>query len=189
MLLSVAKSFWPHFLTLLSVAKCCLTFCDPMNCSTPSFLCLSLSPVVCPDSCPLSLMTSNHLILCHPLLLLPSVFPNMRVFSNESDLHIRWPKYWSFSFSISPSNKYSGLISFRIDWFDHLTLRGTLKSLLQHHSSKASSLQCSTFLFPYILFTTILPIHSCPPKVAKVFHSVPPLHILFLLPSSPCLPN
>ena len=136
-----------------------------------------------------SLMPSNHLILCHPLLLLPSIFPNMRVFSNESDLHIRWPKYWSFSFSISPSNKYSGLISFRIDWFDHLAVQGTLKSLLQHHSLKASILQCSTFLFPYMLFTTILPINSCPFKLATVFPSVPPLHILFLLPSSPCLPN
>ena len=135
-----------------------------------------------------SLMPSNHLILCHPLLL-PSIFPNMRVFSNESDLHIRWPKYWSFSFSISPSNKYSGLISFRIDWFDHLAVQGTLKSLLQHHSLKASILQCSTFLFPYMLFTTILPINSCPFKLATVFHSVPPLHILFLLPSSPFLPN
>ena len=88
-----------------------------------------------------SLMPSRHLILCHPLLLLPSVFPSIRVFSNESILHIRWPKYWSFSFSISPSNEYSGLIFFRIDWFDRLTVQGTLKSLLQNHSSKASILQ------------------------------------------------
>ena len=85
-------------------------------------------------------MPSNHLILCHPLLLLSSIFPSIRVFSNESVLHIRWPKYWSFSFSISPSNEYLGLISFRIDWFDLLALQGTLKSLLQHHSSKASIL-------------------------------------------------
>ena len=82
---------------------------------------------------------SNHLILCHPLLLLPSIFPSIRVFSNESALRIRWPKYWSFSFSISPSNEYSGLISFRIDWFDLLAVQGTLKSLLQHHSSKNHS--------------------------------------------------
>ena len=81
-----------------------------------------------------SVMPSNHLILCHPLLLLPSIFPSIRVFSNESALHIRWPKYWSFSFSISPSNEYSGLISFRIDWFGLLAVQGTLKSLLQHHS-------------------------------------------------------
>ena len=88
-------------------------------------------------------MPSNHLILCHPLLLLPSVFPSIRVFSSESDLHIRPPKYWSFRFSISPSNEYSGLISFRIDWFDLPAVQGTLKSLLQHHSSKASVLRCS----------------------------------------------
>ena len=87
---------------------------------------------------------SNHLILCHPLLLLPSIFPSIRVFSNESALHIRWPKYWSFSFSISPSNEYSGLISFRMDWLDLLAVQGTLKSLLQHHSSKTSIL-CSAF--------------------------------------------
>ena len=88
---------------------------------------------------------SNHLILCHPLLLLPSIFPSIRVFSNESVLCIRWPKYWSFSFSISPSNEYSGLISFRMDWLDVLAVQGTLNSLLQHHSSKASILWCSAF--------------------------------------------
>ena len=92
-----------------------------------------------------SVMSSNHLILCCPLLLLPSIFPSIRVFSNESGLHIRWPKYWSFSFSISPSDEYLGLISFRMDWLDLLAVQGTLKSLLQHHSSKASILQCSTF--------------------------------------------
>uniref|UniRef100_A0AC11D7I6 Uncharacterized protein n=1 Tax=Ovis aries TaxID=9940 RepID=A0AC11D7I6_SHEEP len=91
-------------------------------------------------------MSSNHLILCHPLLLPPSIFPSIRVFSNESVLHIRWPKYLSFSFSISPSNEYSGLLSFRIDWFDLLAVQGTLKSLLQHHSSKASILRRSAFL-------------------------------------------
>ena len=91
-----------------------------------------------------SVMPSNHLILCRPLLLLPSIFPSISVFSNESVFHIRWPKYWSFSFNISPSNEYSGLISFRIDWFD-LILQGTLKGLLQHHSLKASVLRCSAF--------------------------------------------
>ena len=90
-----------------------------------------------------SLMPSNHLILCHPLLLLPSIFPNIRVFSNESALCIRWPKYWSFSFSFSPSKEYSGLISFRMDLMDLLAVQGTLKSLHQHRSSKASILQCS----------------------------------------------
>ena len=92
-----------------------------------------------------SLMPSNHLILCRPLLLLPSVFPSIRVFSNESALCIRWPKYWSFSFSISPSNEYAGLISFRVDWLDLLAVQGILKSLLQHHRSKASILQHSAF--------------------------------------------
>ena len=93
-----------------------------------------------------AVMPSNHLILCLPLLLPPSIFPSIRVFSNKSVLHIRWPKYWSFSFSISLSNEYSGLISFTIDWFDLLAVQGTLKSLLQHHSSKRSILQCSAQL-------------------------------------------
>ena len=102
-----------------------------------------------------SVMPSNHLILCHPLLLLPSIFPSIRVFSNESVLCIRWPKYWSFSFSISPSNEHSELISFRKDWLDFLAVQGTLKSLLQHHSSEASTLRCSAFFtvqlsHPYI---------------------------------------
>ena len=92
-----------------------------------------------------SVMPSNYLILCHALLLLHSIFPSIRVFSSQLALHIRWPKYWSFSFSISPSNEYSGLIAFRIDWFDLLAVQGTLKSLLQHHSSKASVLWCSAF--------------------------------------------
>ena len=102
-----------------------------------------------------SVMPSNHLVLCRPLLLQPSVFPSIRVFSNDSALCIRWPKYWSFSFNISPSNEYSGLISFRMDWLDLLAVQGTLKSLLQHHSSKASILWCSAFFIvqlshPYI---------------------------------------
>ena len=101
-----------------------------------------------------SVMTSNHLILCPPLLLLPSTFPNIRVFSNESALHIRWPKYWSFSFNISPSNEHPGLISFRMDWLDRLAVQGTLKSLLQHHTSKASILQHSAF-FIVQTFTSI----------------------------------
>ena len=101
-------------------------------------------------------MPSNHLIFCCPLLLPPSIFPSITVFFNESVLHIRWPKYWSFSFSISPSNEYSGLISFRMDWVDLLAAQGTLKSLLQHHSSKASILQCSAFFIvqlshPYMM--------------------------------------
>ena len=92
-----------------------------------------------------SVMPFNHLVLCHPLLLLPSIFPSIRVFSNESALRFKWPKYWSFSFNISPSNEYPGLISFRMDWLDLLAVQGTLKSLLQHHSSKASILLSSAF--------------------------------------------
>ena len=115
-----------------SVAQSCLTLCDPMNHSTPE---MSIELV----------MPSSHLILCHPLLLLPSIPLSIRVFSNESTLHMRWPKYWSFSFSISPSNEHPGLISFRMDWLDLFAVQGTLKNLLQHHSSKASILQCSAF--------------------------------------------
>ena len=118
--------------------------------------CPSPTPRVYSNSCPLNQWChpTKHLILCHPLLLLPSIFPNIRVFSNESALCIRWPKYWSFSFNISPSNEHSGLISFRMDWLDLLAVQGTLKSLLQHHSSKASMLQCSAFFiiqlsYPY----------------------------------------
>ena len=138
-----------------SVAQSYPTLCDPMDYSM-------LGLPVHPNSWSLpklmsieSVMPSNHLILCPPLLLLPSIFPSIRVFSNESVLCIRWPKYWSFSFSISPSNEYSGLISFRIDCFDLLVVQGILKSLLQHHSSKSSILQHSAFLivqlsYPYI---------------------------------------
>ena len=112
-------------------------------------------------------MPSNHLILCRPLLLLPSIFPSIRVFSNESVLHIRWPKYWSFSFSISHSNERSGLISFRIDWLDLLVVQGTLKSLLQHHSSNASILLCSAFFIvqlshPYMTTGKTIPLTRGP---------------------------
>ena len=113
----------------ISVAQSCLTLCDPMDCTNSRSL-LKLMSIK-------SVMPSNHLILCHPLLLLPSIFPSIRVFSNESVLRIRWPKYWSFRLNISPSNEYSGLISFRMDWLDLLAVQGTLKSLLQHHISKA----------------------------------------------------
>ena len=123
-----------------SVAQSCPILCDPMNRSTPGI------PVYhqlleFTQTHVHWVMPSNHLILCRPLLLLPSIFPSTRVFSNESVLHIRWPKYWSFSFNISPSNEYSGLISFRMDWLDLLAVHGTLKSLFQHHSSKASILE------------------------------------------------
>ena len=118
-------------------------------------------------------MPSNHLILCRPLLLLPSVFPSIKVFFNESALLIRWPKYWSFSFSISPSNEYSGLISFRMDWLDLLAVQGPLKSLLQHHSSEASILWCSAFFIVIRLSGVSLPntaFLKADPTTAADFH-------------------
>ena len=116
-----------------------------MDCSKPGFLVRHQLPKLTQTPDIEFVMPSNHLILCRPLLLLPSIFPSIRVFSNESALLIRWPKYWSFSFNISPSNEYSGLISFRMDWLDLLPVQGTLKSLLQHHSSKVSILWRSAF--------------------------------------------
>ena len=130
-------------------AQSCLILCDPMNCSTPGFPAFTISQSLLKLMSIESVMPSNHLIFCRPLLLPPSIFPSIRIFSNESVLHIRWPKYWSFSLSISPTNEYSGLISFRMDWFDFLVVQGTLKSLLQHHSSKASILRHSVFLWSY----------------------------------------
>ena len=129
----------------ISVTQSCPTLCNPMNHAHQASLSITNCPSLPRPMSVESVMPSNHLILCHPLFLLPSIFPSIRGFSNESVLHIRWPKYWSFSFSISPCNEYSGLISFRIDWFDLLAVQSTLKSLLQHHSSKASILQCSAF--------------------------------------------
>ena len=132
-------SFWlKHSVQFSSVAQSCLTLCNPMDCSTNSRSLLKLNSTEL-------VMPSNHLILCHPLLLLPSIFPSIRVFSNESTLPIRWPKYWSFSFNISPSNEHLGLISFSVDWLDLLAVQGTLKSLLQHHSLKASIFRRSAF--------------------------------------------
>ena len=124
-----------------SVTQSCPTLCKPMNCSTPGLPVHQQFPEFTQTHVHWVGMPSNHLILCCPLLLLPSIFPSIRVFSNESVLHIKRPKYWSFSFNISPSNGYSGLISLRMDWLDLLAVQGTLKSLLQHHSSKASILQ------------------------------------------------
>ena len=121
-----------------------------MDCSTPGLpvlhSLLEFAQLISIES----VVPSNHLILCHPLLLPPSIFPSIRVFSNESALHMRWPKYWSFSFNISPSNEHPGLISFRTDWLDLLAVQGTLKSLLQHHSSEASILLCSAFFIVHL---------------------------------------
>ena len=134
----VSNSLWPHGL---------------QQARPP---CPSPTSGVYSNSCPLSWWChSNHLILCRPLLP-PSVFPNIRVFSDESTLHMRWPKYWSFSFRISPSNEYSGLIAFRMDWLDLLAVQGTLKSLLQHHSSKALILRCSAFFIVQLSHTYVI---------------------------------
>ena len=130
-----------------SVAQSCLTLGNPMNCSTPDLSARHQLPEFTQPVSIESVMPSNHLILCHPILLPPSIFPSIRVFSNESALRIRWPKYWSFSFSISPSNEHPGLISFRMDWLDLLEVQGTLKSLLQHHTSKASTLWHTPFFY------------------------------------------
>ena len=128
-----------------SVAQTCPTLCIPMDCRTPGFLSLTIFKSLLKLMSIDSMMLFNHLILCCPLLLLPSIFSRIRAFPKESALCIRWPKYWSFRFSISSSNEYSGLISFRMDCLDLLAVQGTLKSLLQHHSSKASILWCSAF--------------------------------------------
>ena len=135
------------------ITKSCIQFssvqslsCDPMNCSTQASLFITNSWSLPKLMSVESVMPSRHLMLCRPLLFLPSIFPSIRVFSNESALSIRWPEYCSFSFSISPSNEHPGLISFGMDWLDLLAVQGTLKSLLQHHSSKASILLCSAFL-------------------------------------------
>ena len=128
-----------------SVAQSRPTLCDPMNHSTPGLRVHHQLPEFTILMSIESVMPFNHLILCRHLLLPPSIFPSIKVFSNESVLRIRWPKYWSFSFSISPSNEHPGLISFRMDWLDLLAVQGTLKSLLQHHSSKASILWHSAF--------------------------------------------
>ena len=130
---------------LSSVAQSCLTLCDPMAAARQAPLSFTNSWSLFKLTCIESVMPSNHLILFHPLLLPPSIFPSIRVSSNESALRIRWPECWRFSFSISPSNENSGLISFRMDWLDLLAVQGTLKSLLQHNSSKASILRCSAF--------------------------------------------
>ena len=136
----MGKELFIHSLIQFSsVTQSCPTLCDPMDCSMPGFPVHHQLPELAQTHVHQVVIPSNHLILCCPLLLLPSIFSSIRVFSNESVLHIRWTKYWSFSFSISLSNEYLGLISFRTDLLDLLAVHGTLKSLFQHHSSKAAS--------------------------------------------------
>ena len=140
-----------------SVSQSCLTLCDPMDCSTSGFPVHHQLPELIKLISIKSVLTSKHLILCHPLLLPPSIFPSIRIFSSKLALCIRWPKYWSFSFNISPSNEHTGLISFRMDWLDRLAVQGTLKSLLQHHSSKVSVLRCSAFFIVQISHAYMTP--------------------------------
>ena len=165
-----------------------------MDCNTPHTLSITISQSLL-KLIPIELvMPSNHLILCHPLLLLLSIFPSIRVFSNESILHIRWPKYWSFSFSISPSNEYSLLISFRINWFDLLAVQGTLKCLLQHHNLKVSILWHSTFFMvqlshPYMTTgkTIALTIQIFVGKVTSLLFDMLCRFVIAFLPWSKCL--
>ena len=156
--------------------------------------CPSPTPGVYPNSTIKSVVPSNYLNLCHPLLLQPSVLPSIRILSNESALHIRWPKYWSFSFNISPSNEHSGLISFRMDWLELLAVQGTLKSLLQHHSSKASILWHSAFFIvqlahPYMTTgkTTALSRRTFVGKVMSLLLNMLSRLVITFLPKSKCL--
>ena len=165
-----------------------------MNCSTPGHLVhhqLRSSPKLMSIE---SVIASNHLILCCSFLLLPSVFPSIKVFSNESALHIRWPKYWSFSFNISPSSEHPGLISFRMDWLDLLAVQGTLKSLLQHHSSKPSILLCSAFFIvklshPYMTIEKIIALtrQTFVDKVMSLLFNMLCRLVITFLPRSKCL--
>ena len=140
----LCKSFWVS-VQFSSVTQSCPTLCNPWIAAHQASLSITNSRSLPKLTSIESVMPSSHLILCHPLLLLPSIFPSIRVFSNKSALHIRWPKIWSFSFNISPSNEHPGLITFRMDWLDLLVVQGTLKSLPQYHSAKASILQWSPF--------------------------------------------
>ena len=185
--LALPASFTSQFSTVQSLSRVWL-FMKPWTATCYAFLSIT-------NSCSLhklmsikSVMPFNHLILCHPLLLLPSIFPSIRVFYNEAVLHIKWPKFWSFSFSISTSNEYSGLISLRTDWLDSLAVQGTLKSLLQHHSSKASILRRSAFFIvqlshPYMTTgkTIALTIQTFVGKVMSlIFNMLSRLVITFL---------
>ena len=142
MQLYFASSFMSFIQDSVQFSQSCLTLCDPMNCSTSGLPTITISQSSLKLTSIESVMPSSHLILCCPLFLLPLIPPSIGVFSNESTLRMRWPKHWSFSFSITPSKEHPGLISFRMDWLDLLAVQGTLKSLLQYHSSKAPILKC-----------------------------------------------
>ena len=176
------------------VAQLCPILCNPMNCSTPGLLSITNSRTSLKLTSIESVMPSSQLILCRPLLLLPPIPPSIRVFSNESALHMRWPKYWSFSFSISPSNEQPGLISFRMDWWDLLAVQGTLKSLLQHDTSKASILRHSAFFtvqlsHPYMTKgkTIALTRRTFVGKVMSLLLNMLSRLVITFLPRSKCL--
>ena len=176
-----------------SVAQSCMTLCNPMNRSTPPSLSITNSRSL-PKYMSESVIPSSHLILCCPLLILPPIPPSIRVFSNESTLRMRWSKYWSFSLSINPSNKHPGLISFRMEWLDLLAVQGTLKSLLQHHSLKASILRHSTFFtvqlsHPYMTTgkTIALTRWTFVGKVMSLIFSMLSRLVITFLPRSKCL--
>ena len=177
-----------------SVAHLCPTLCESWTTACQASLSITNSQSLFKLMSMESVMPSNHLILCHPLLLLPSIFPSIRVFSNESGFCIRWPKYWSFSFKISPSNERPGLISFRMDWLDLLTVQGTLKSLLQHHSSKTSILRPSAFFIvqlahPYMTpgKTIALTTWTFVGKVMSLLFNMLSSLVITFLPRSKCL--
>ena len=174
-----------------SVVQLCLTLCDPVDSCTPGFLVHHQHPELTQLMSIKLVMPSNHLILCCPILFPPSIFPITRVFTNESLLHIRWPKYWRIRFSISPSNEYSGLISFRMDWLDILAAQGTLKSLHQHHSSKASIFWYSTFFIVQLSHsymtawkTIVLSRQTFVSKVMSLFFNMLSRFVIDFLPRS-----
>jgi len=183
--------FLPASVQFSSVAQSCLTLCDPVNRRTPGLPVHHQLPSLLKLISIESVMPSSHLILCCPLLLLPPIPASIRVFSTESTLRMRWPKYWSFSFSISPSNEHPGLISLRMDWLDVLAVQGTLKSLLQHHRSKASILWCSAFFtvqlsHPYMTTgkTIALPRRTFVGKVMSLLFNMLSRLVITFLPRS-----
>ena len=185
------KKLYLHLFVVVQLLSCILLFVIPGTSASQPSLSITISLSLFKLMCIKSVMPSNHLILCHPLLPLPSVFPRISVFSNESALHIKWPKYWSFIFIISPSNEYSGLISFRIDWLDLLVVQGTLKSLLQHHSLKVSIFWSSTFFvvqLSYAYMTTgktiVLTIWTFVTKVMSLLFKTLSRFYITILPRS-----
>ena len=182
------------FVVVVQLLSCVSLFVTPWTAAPQASLSFTISQNLFKLMSIMSVMQPNYFILCCPLLLLPSIFPSIRVFSNESAFAIRWPKYCSFSFSISPHNEYSGLISFRIDWFDLLAVQGTLKSLLQHHNLRASILRCSDFFIvqlSHLYMTTgktiALTLWTFIGRVRSLFFNTPNRFVITFLPRSKCI--